>query len=223
MGSFDPSSQTAVASIPHDVHIHNSVSADKIGEYQTGLGEYWKEHLDRRYPIVSPVNGMAFVLVDLDSIEALGRGVTQSREMIDIHNVGLHKEYQPSFLGAYFFVVESARVNAEGVQTLEIRARMFCADVPEDPATGSAACTLAGYLSVERRSDAKDSIPWKSLITEEAVSRTRYRYEITQGVEMGRKSVIAVEVVMKDPQGSEIDQLLLSGQAVKVMEGRLLV
>lgn len=200
------------------------MTANQISELQTGLTEYWTQHQTRKYPVVTPVKGMGFVLVDLESLEQLDRGVTQiHREMTEIHDRGVHKDYQPSFLGMYLFVIQGAKVHSDGVHTLEIRTRMFCSDVAEDAATGSAACTLAAYLSIKRRDTEDINTPWKKFVIDEGASHTRYRYDIVQGVEMGRKSVITVEVVMKDAQSSEVDQVLLSGQAVKVMEGRLLV
>jgi PhzF family phenazine biosynthesis protein len=70
----------------------------------------------------------------------------------------------------------------------------------EDPATGSAACALGSYLALKGK-------------------RTR-KFEVTQGVEMGRESVIGVEVVIADG-GREVESVRLSGSAVQVMEGSL--
>jgi PhzF family phenazine biosynthesis protein len=72
----------------------------------------------------------------------------------------------------------------------------------EDPATGSAASDLAAYLSLV------EGKPGQSL-----------KYAITQGVEMGRRSEIKIEVVLKSESG--IDKIVLEGGAVRVMEGRL--
>lgn len=86
--------------------------------------------------------------------------------------------------------------------------RHFDADVfldfREDAATGSAACTLASYLS----------------LTEGNVGSAT-RYEICQGVEMGRKSDIFVHV--KLAEGKRIDTIHLSGSAVQTMEGTFFV
>ena len=74
----------------------------------------------------------------------------------------------------------------------------------EDPATGSAASDLAAYLAV----------------TEGADNKT-LAYEIVQGVEMGRRSEIFIEVEMKEDRS--ISKLHLEGGAVAVMEGRLAI
>lgn len=46
------------------------------------------------------------------------------------------------------------------------------------------------------------------------------RYKITQGVEMGRRSDIYIDVVLDD---KTISKLYLEGEAMEVMEGRLAV
>ena len=76
-----------------------------------------------------------------------------------------------------------------------VHARMFAPldNIPEDPATGSAAATLTAYLAGES-----------------AISLT-----IHQGVEMGRPSVIQTS--------ARDGQVTVSGAAVKTMEGRLTV
>ena len=73
----------------------------------------------------------------------------------------------------------------------------------EDPATGSAASALTAYLS----------------ITEGKPGETM-SYTVTQGVEMGRRSDIRVQVVLKE---DGIDEVILGGGMVRVMEGRLTI
>ena len=60
----------------------------------------------------------------------------------------------------------------------DIRARVFAPldGVPEDPATGSANCALAGILS--HYDEAPDG---------------RFQWRIAQGVEMGRPSILNAE------------------------------
>lgn len=81
-----------------------------------------------------------------------------------------------------------------------IRARMFAPldGIPEDPATGSAAAALAAFLGThENRSQ---------------------RFEITQGVEMGRPSQIAAEVTVANGKSTAV---AIEGRAVCTMQGRL--
>ena len=78
----------------------------------------------------------------------------------------------------------------------------------EDPATGSASSTLAAYLALHKA---------------ENTSRTAnspHKFEMVQGVEMGRRSVIGVEVISKEDR---IEKIILSGSAVSVMEGSLVL
>ncbi len=81
-----------------------------------------------------------------------------------------------------------------------IRARMFAPldGIPEDPATGSAAAALSAYLG---QLDGRSA-----------------RFEISQGVEMGRPSRIEAEVMVEDGQPVAVR---IAGKAVRVMEGRL--
>lgn len=84
-----------------------------------------------------------------------------------------------------------------------IRARMFAPldNVPEDPATGSASAALAAYLvSLEADADMKVSLT------------------IEQGVEMGRRSIIGVDVVKTN---GVITDVTISGACVEVMRGEV--
>ncbi len=84
-----------------------------------------------------------------------------------------------------------------------LHARMFAPSVsiPEDPATGSAAAALAGYLAV--RDSARDGT---------------LRWVVEQGVEMGRPSILHVEA---DKVGGEIRAARVGGSAVLMSEGKM--
>lgn len=83
----------------------------------------------------------------------------------------------------------------------QVRARMFAPGigVPEDPATGSAAVGLGGYLA------ARDSRPDGTLT-----------WRVEQGFEMGRPSLLDVEV---DKAGGKITAVRVGGQTQIVCEG----
>jgi trans-2,3-dihydro-3-hydroxyanthranilate isomerase len=85
-----------------------------------------------------------------------------------------------------------------------IRARMFApeAGIVEDPATGSAAAALAGYLAKR-----------------EAPRTTTLRWRVEQGFEMGRPSLLYVEA---DKSGDALTAVRVGGTAVKISEGMLL-
>ena len=148
------------------------------------------------YAIVSIVKGMTFVLIELESLEALSLVSLASRPLeVD----GLDGDWSNTFVGAYFFV----RTGKGKDGSWAVRTRMIEGPL-EDPATGSAASDLAAYLS----------------ITEGKPNET-LKYEITQGVEMGRRSEIFIEVVMAE--NKSVSKLYLEGGAVQVMEGRLTI
>jgi trans-2,3-dihydro-3-hydroxyanthranilate isomerase len=92
----------------------------------------------------------------------------------------------------------------EGEQSgSDVRARMFAPTigVPEDPATGSAAVGLGGYLAArDPRFDAK------------------LRWVVEQGFEMGRPSILEVEA---EKQAGRITSVRVGGQSVVVCEGRM--
>jgi trans-2,3-dihydro-3-hydroxyanthranilate isomerase len=85
----------------------------------------------------------------------------------------------------------------------DVRARVFVPGlaVPEDPATGSAAVALGGYLAA-RESLADGELKWL----------------VEQGVEMGRPSYLHVEV---QKAGGEITAVRVGGECVVVSEGTI--
>jgi trans-2,3-dihydro-3-hydroxyanthranilate isomerase len=83
----------------------------------------------------------------------------------------------------------------------EIRARMFAplSGVPEDPATGSAGCALAGMLAHHSGQPG-----------------VAFRWRITQGVEMGRPSTLMARAEKKD---GVVQGTWVGGTCVLVSEG----
>jgi trans-2,3-dihydro-3-hydroxyanthranilate isomerase len=117
-------------------------------------------------------------------------------------------------------VLERARINMSGFEAIgaqgvmpdlyfytrandgfDIRARMFAplSGVPEDPATGSANCALAGLLA---HYDAKAS--------------GDFTWRIAQGVEMGRPSTLIARAEKKD---GIVQATRIGGASVLVSEG----
>jgi trans-2,3-dihydro-3-hydroxyanthranilate isomerase len=85
----------------------------------------------------------------------------------------------------------------------QVRARMFGpgSGIPEDPATGSASVGLGGYLAIrDPRSDG--TLTWR----------------VEQGFEMGRPSILDVEV---DKQSGKVTAARVGGESVLVCEGRM--
>ena len=161
-----------------------------------------------QHPVFSIVKGMNFVLAQLPDLEALG---AQAQNLIGAENTysaatldALDEGWREGLIGTYFYVdLGAAAAAADGVR--DVRTRMFGSR--EDPATGSAASALCSYLSLKEG------------------SAGTYRYRLTQGVEMGQRSEIFLEVRVRETQGGgggvEIDEVLLSGCAVLTMQGTL--
>jgi PhzF family phenazine biosynthesis protein len=148
-------------------------------------------------PIVSIVKKMSFILVRLPDLEALAKA-----------KASLHADtYDPSILddgwkeglvGTLFYAPQGT--DAAGNRAF--RTRMHAGI--EDPATGSASSALGAYLALNEPAEG---------------GYGPFKYVLTQGVEMGRKSDIVVEVVRRGADA--IESIFLSGEAVKVMEGSL--
>jgi trans-2,3-dihydro-3-hydroxyanthranilate isomerase len=87
----------------------------------------------------------------------------------------------------------------------DVHARMFGpgANVPEDPATGSACAALGGYLAM-RASQRNATLRWV----------------VEQGFEMGRPSILDVEADVAD---GKVSAVRVGGNSVLVMEGELAV
>ena len=182
----------AKASIPHNVHIHTQrpVVAESICAYQPALRPTVLKAID----LASPVKGMNFVYVELESLEALASVSISSGKLA----LKLDDDWDVGFVGSYFYAFTGGSSNGEGI--VKVRSRMIEGPL-EDSATGSAACGLGALLALKQ-------------------GRKSTTFEITQGVEMGRKSDIGVTVQLDDNL-KQVKKVELSGSAVKVMEGTL--
>lgn len=131
--------------------------------------------------------GAPFLLVELASRAALARAALG----------GVASLPDVAVKGVFMFT----REGADG--TADLRARMFApADgIPEDPATGSAAAALAGFLG--GRPGLVDG--W-------------HTWRIAQGVEMGRPSLIMARARRRDDAVAEVR---IAGAAVPVAEGTI--
>jgi len=197
---YDVTKKTAKAAIPHDVHVHQKRwSMNELFKLQPALAASHQQgelKVQQDFPVVSIVKGMTFVLVELESVEALAK-VSLAGESVKID--GLDQGWDDTFIGVYFYV----RIGKGEEEVMQLRTRMIEGPL-EDPATGSAASDLAAYLSLN-----------------EGKAGATLKYELIQGVEIGRRSEIFIDVVMAEDSG--IETVYLEGGAVKVMEGRLSV
>ena len=210
---YDGQRDVAEAWIPHNVRIHETpVPWQSILRSQQSLHQNLDPSLqkssetsekldgsDKGCPLVSIVKGMTFILIklprvyDLQSVHANAPAINESAIQVD--------EGWTSFTAPYYYAIESE--DCEKRQTT-LRARMVEPFVGEDPATGSAACTLGAYLALQRAEGGKT-----------------YTFSINQGVEMGRASRIGVSVTL-DESGGQIHEVQLSGTAVLASRGTLM-
>ncbi|KAK0609749.1 Diaminopimelate epimerase-like protein [Bombardia bombarda] len=204
------------AAIPHAVHIHRHTLGDMVrnGSAEIGVtvmralsddGAIRNAELDG--PVVSIVRGMTFLLVELPSLGHLAKVSTAKRlnfgKVAGLLDEG---EWGSGFVSRYYYVPTTAtETDGDGKKTWEMQTRMVELGF-EDPATGSAACTLASYLAIKGKTVAGAHLA------------------ITQGVEMGRESDIVVDVIAKEKDGEVvIDELFLGGTAGVVMKHQVAV
>lgn len=204
------------ARIPHAVHVHKNSLGDLPGDHTSSYGPYLNEkpsvrEAERSAQVVSIVRGMTFLMARLDGgLEALAL-VTDSRRGLDFGKIpGLLDagEWAGGFTARYYYVLDTPGPVRRGDGKWEVGVRTRMAELAtEDPATGSASSALACKLALEW--GLKDPLVMKN----------------TQGVEMGRKSDIEVEVVPRVEANGEvhIGEVYLAGKATVVMEGNILV
>ncbi|KAF4968024.1 hypothetical protein FSARC_4521 [Fusarium sarcochroum] len=189
------------AAIPHNVRCHRKtlahLSAPAPGQISP---DPVISQFELQAPLFSIVNGMTFALISLPDLEHLAKvqtcGVTLPVDEL------LDEDWKNGLLCKYYYVLKGQR-EQDGVTVFSIRTRMMEAAM-EDPATGSAASALSSYLSLQQ-----------PILRDQA-----FRYEIDQGVEMGRESNIVVDVEVKE---SKIATVKLSGTATPVMRGHVSV
>ncbi|KAK9235314.1 hypothetical protein V1525DRAFT_410344 [Lipomyces kononenkoae] len=199
--SYDKMSKIAKLDIPHDLHIHDKLITG-IDLEQAGVIDSGSQNVVGLVPFVSIVQGMTFAMVQLSTNDILSkatRGLPEYGRFLDRpwHHDG-------ALVGAYYYVHNGK--NADG--TILLRTRMLLGSL-EDPATGSAAAGLSAFLA---RSELNTSPSVGDVVS--------VRFEIEQGIDMGRKSTIYTEVSI-NKKTHQVQKITLGGSAVKVMEGYL--
>lgn len=122
------------------------------------------------------------------------RAVAQSRVRTDLWDAALESYATNKVM---VFALDAERPGSD------VRARMYAPSigVPEDPATGSAAVALGGYLAAR-----------------DARFDGTLRWVIEQGFEMGRPSILEVEA---DKEAGKITAARVGGKTVMVCEGTM--
>ncbi len=134
--------------------------------------------------------GLPFLFIPLKNRDAVGR----ARLKLDVWEKVLSRYWSPH---PYVFCFDPE------LPGHQVRARMFgpAAGVVEDPATGSAATALGGYLGM------RDPRRGGTL-----------RFVVEQGFEMGRPSLLEIEV---DKKEDAIVEVRVGGASVLVCEGTM--
>ncbi|KAJ3927291.1 MAG: hypothetical protein NXY57DRAFT_1042546 [Lentinula lateritia] len=200
-----------------------STLKSKLHQPQLEPGDY-VNGVDGAEPVASIVKGMSFVLLPLRDEGSLSRiqpliGINDAvpGSLIPDEHLGDWK----GFSSLYVFVVSPSTesnsifdniyddvdpVNPFIHPIIRLRTRMFQSGGFEDPATGSAASTLCGWFASQQQN---------------AVGR--WRFEVIQGVEMGRESRIGVVVDVEREANVDgnvvVKKIELVGGAVKITEG----
>jgi len=142
--------------------------------------------IQNHLPRVASV-GLPFLMVEVGSIDVLQKARSDLDFSKQLHAQGL------PFIHVYL----------RSGDEFDLRSRMFAPfdGVTEDPATGSANCTLAGLLS-ELKEEGEGEFSWK----------------IAQGVEMGRPSTLFARA--KKVEGKTV-KTWIGGNCVQIAEGML--
>src|SRR5438874_7215555 len=138
--------------------------------------------------------GLPFVFTELRDRPALERARINMSGFETVRDLGVNPQ-----MYLYTRVNES---EPDG-RVFDIRARMFAplSGVPEDPATGSANCTLGGLLAHH-----------------EQVTSGMFSWRIAQGIEMGRPSTL---VARAEKKAGVVTGTWIGGAAVLVSEGTI--
>lgn len=134
--------------------------------------------------------GLKFIMVEVDSLDTLGKAKPDIMALGTLRTLLAHEN---SDCAMFIYT----RVDEQ-----HVRARMFAPfdNVPEDPATGSASAALGAFLA--------------SL---DGLTGSR-RLFVEQGVEMGRRSLIHVDVTSS---AGNLDSVFVTGECAEVMRGTL--
>lgn len=184
------------ASIAHNTRLHEKrFPGTELLKLQPALAPYVSDRA--QFPVFSIVNGMSQIHVQLPTLEALA-AVTTAGPLAaaeTYHDAGWESRHTVP----YFFV---PGVHDEVLGREVIRSRMIAGSL-EDPATGSAASGLAAYLTL---TGGKGGV---------------HKYDVVQGVEMGRRSEVGVDVGLG--ADGKIMSVGLVGSAVAISSGRIAV
>ncbi|ACK69164.1 phenazine biosynthesis protein PhzF family [Gloeothece citriformis PCC 7424] len=146
--------------------------------------------MDGKYSPQAVSCGVPFLFIPIHNREILAR-------------VNLNKDRWKQLLSGYWANSIYVFCFDPELDGSDVRSRMFAPalGVEEDPATGSAATALGGYLG-----------------SRDPLSEGTLHWRIEQGFEMGRPSLLQVET---DKKGGNITQIRVGGASVLVSQGMM--
>ncbi|KAL4735573.1 phenazine biosynthesis-like protein [Aspergillus similis] len=201
--TYDQAGQLVRATVPQDIHVHQQQAAlAQICAVQSCLNAVSDLYdVKATHPVVSMVRGVTYALVDLTKREDLFAGLVPGGSP----RLDLDEGWTPSFTGVMYYRLLDSRVDIESnIMVWDLRVRMIAINL-EDPACGSGGCSLGAYLALSNGHESQN-----------------HRFNIEQGLEMGRHSRIVVDVLL-DEEGRRVVEVKLAGQAAFVAEGRIYV
>lgn len=175
---------------PQPLQVGDEIAPDLIAACASlAVGQI---RIDGHVPVIVSV-GLAFACAELESLDALA----SARPNVALfHEASARHPRQGGDFSLFLYVRNPQDPS-------QIRARMFAPldNVLEDPATGSASAALAAFL-----------------VTRDGRSDGETRLVIEQGVEMGRRSIIEIDVVKA---AGSVTDVRITGRSVAVMHGTL--
>lgn len=197
---FDEERRRVRVQVPHAFRLHEKRLLHPFPGEETNGG------MSGTVPLVSIVKGMAFNLVPMRDMEALGlpnKGLLPVEECYIAEHLDQGSGWDLGYTGTFYYTELGSDPEDEDVRALRTRS----IGTREDPGTGSASCALCCYLATVTR---KEGGPREQ------------KFHLTQGVEMGRRCDIYIKIKTTE-DGEGIESVELSGSAVKVIEGSLTI
>jgi len=148
---------------------------------------------------------MAFGLCKLPNLEVLGSHtgpLIPAEDRYKAQSLDVGGGWDVGSTGSFYYVDLGCDTDAQDEQVRLLRTRSIPAF--EDPGTGSASAALCCYIALTEG------------------RKGQVMFHLVQGVEMGRRCDISVDLQMKE-DGSGVENVELSGTAVEVMEGSLTI
>ena len=191
------------AAIPHNVRLHQNRLPEPKADHVEGLARE-VAFAEKGAPLFSIVPGMTFALIELPSVELLGAARVGDPSVLSADL--LDDKWNEGWITRRYYYVRLGTEEVGDMMKHRVRTRLI-KPAMEDPATGSAACALASYLSLH------------------VVDGKSNTFEIVQGVEMGRDSTILVDVEVGESSlgGKVLESVHLGGMAVTVSSGNIRV